>query len=494
MSYTSPSTLTTGQRYYWHVMASKNGLLTKSPQYWFKVDTSVQTATQPVISNVSISSSIISGIAIDPDTTGENPWVVAWIDGAYGNGVFISGFKANSSTGVFTIPIPNQYQDNSLHTVFLYAVDTEGVTAHGQANTSFTWNNDTIVFPDAIDPADDSNVDSVYNGGLKGVFNVDQNGAATYTIPIHVSPGINGLQPKLALHYNSLSRHNGYVGYGWSLSGLSAIHRCRPTFVRDGYVDGINNGDDYKFCLDGQRIAAFGANEKVPTRFEVSGRDGTVRYYGSRRGANSKQLSGGSAYSYHLDKVKDLAGNYSEYNYSYNTASGEHYIDSIEYGINDAAGTRFSSDRTISFFYSARDDDQVRYVAGAKQAKTKVLTSIVQGQRAYKLVYEPWDGVNYAEALKTSRLKQVYPCLAISTCTPVEFDWTVINEDSYVSDYAALETGGHSESERAAMNRSTGNPKVHDFFNDKFYDSIDTNDCEVPLTCNIYILEIERQL
>src|SRR5687767_5821900 len=46
-------------------------------------------------------------------------------------------------------------------------------------------------------------------GRTAGSFDVSANGAATYTIPIFTPPGPRGVQPAIALNYNS----NSDVGY-----------------------------------------------------------------------------------------------------------------------------------------------------------------------------------------------------------------------------------------------------------------------------------------
>ena len=104
-------------------------------------------------------------------------------------------------------------------------------------------------------------------GKLNGQAGVSPSGAATYSIPIQVPLALSGLQPSLALTYNSQSRHIthpvklsqinpgvGSMGQGWSVSGLSAIHRCQTDLTREGYIDAVDYDSNDQFCLDGQRL------------------------------------------------------------------------------------------------------------------------------------------------------------------------------------------------------------------------------------------------
>ena len=57
-----------------------------------------------------------------------------------------------------------------------------------------------------------------------GYATVNYDESCSYTIPIELPPGIQGIQPILSLDYNSESP-NGKPGIGWSLSGLPESSR-----------------------------------------------------------------------------------------------------------------------------------------------------------------------------------------------------------------------------------------------------------------------------
>ncbi len=52
---------------------------------------------------------------------------------------------------------------------------------------------------------------------IAGEFRVNENGAATYSIPIYAPPGTGGVEPQIALNYSSQSG-NGLLGLGWAIS------------------------------------------------------------------------------------------------------------------------------------------------------------------------------------------------------------------------------------------------------------------------------------
>ncbi len=138
----------------------------------------------------------------------------------------------------------------------------EGVCVNGQfvggvcVNGQFvvTTPNPNAPFAGTISPAQQTN----WGLPMPATFAVAADGAATARVPIWVPPGRAGLQPALALSYNSHSSTAFHgLGPGWAVEGLSEITRCPKTLARDGVLSDVTfyqgNGTD-SWCLDGQRL------------------------------------------------------------------------------------------------------------------------------------------------------------------------------------------------------------------------------------------------
>jgi len=169
-------------------------------------------------------------------------------------------------------------------------------------------------------------------GRTPGTFSVSPSGAATYTIPIWAPPGPAGLQPHIALTYNS-QQGNGTVGVGWTLSGLSSIYRCNRTYAQDAAPAPVSLSTADGLCLDGKRlrltsgtygqagstyqteiadfsnVTALGTAGNGPASFKVQTRNGWTYEYGN--GGNSQVLATGTSTAsfWALDKITDRAGN-----------------------------------------------------------------------------------------------------------------------------------------------------------------------------------------
>lgn len=130
-------------------------------------------------------------------------------------------------------------------------------------------------------------------------------GSASYEIPIAIPPGRRGMQPSLSLNYSSRAG-NGIAGMGWSLSGLSSLHRCPQTLEQDGQIRAVQLDANDRLCLDGQRLVAtsggYGASgttygtemesfarvtqlggdlTSAATYFKVERKSGEIAYYGN---------------------------------------------------------------------------------------------------------------------------------------------------------------------------------------------------------------------
>lgn len=248
-------------------------------------------------------------------------------------------------------------------------------------------------------------------------LDVSPTGAATGTISIDVPKGIRGLQPNVAITYNSQSG-NGIVGWGCNLSCVSAITRVPKDLHHDGISKGITWGNDDAYSLDGNRLllesgsagtigAVYSLEGDPFTKvtvvegilsgdigFSVVTPEGTTMEYKMTQGFydNGNYVTA----TWYLSNVTDVDGNMMYYNYTYDNYA--QYPSSISYGGN-----------TVSFTYEDRNDIlpfRLKNVAGSVRKRLKTITTGTANEtyRTYDLTY---NTTSDQSGMKYSRLVSV---------------------------------------------------------------------------------------
>ncbi|MFS1523915.1 RHS repeat-associated core domain-containing protein [Microbulbifer sp. 2304DJ12-6] len=293
-------------------------------------------------------------------------------------------------------------------------------------------------------------------GALQGAGSVT-GGAASYTIPITLPPGRNGLQPAISIGYSSRAG-NGTLGMGWGLNAGSAISRCPQTIAQDGQMEPVQYLVSDRLCLDGQRlilvsgtygysgaryrteqdtfarITQTGAINGSSTQFKVELKNGMVREYGYS--ADSRHRDSGVAYikSWALTRERDsTANNTIVYEYA-SFSQGEHLLSKVFYtGSASSIGSR-----EVEILYAARPDLSSAYMAGGLSRQTKRVSEVrvnLQGSLIRKYIF------NYKQSASTGRslIQSVQECGAGGVCQrPTNFSW------NDAADSLVLETFGYS--------------------------------------------------
>lgn len=245
-------------------------------------------------------------------------------------------------------------------------------------------------------------------GITAGQLSVSPSGAANYSIPITVPPGINGVVPQIGLAYNSQAGV-GMAGYGWNIAGLSAITRIPSTKFHDGVIDPVDFDLYDRFALDGQRLmlksGTYGSsgsvyeteqfsNTKVTftgTYFKVEYPDGSTAYYGQTPDSKAGITYAISSWE-NPQAVRVL--------YNYNNTNNIAYINTIKYG---SAGSA-NPINEIKFYYVNRSRKEQSYVGGFTFINDKIISYIsVKGNNVPFRNYS----LHYDLALNYERLKKV---------------------------------------------------------------------------------------
>ena len=287
-------------------------------------------------------------------------------------------------------------------------------------------------------------------GTLPGSFSVSAGGQANYSFPLVVPPGRLGMEPRLAVAYDS-GAGQGTLGVGFSLQGLSVVTRCPANLAQDGYIAPVFYDDRDHFCLDGLRLvpvptsagAAPGTVEyrtfpdtfsKVwmtfgatgPVSFEVFTKAGHVLEYGAA--PNSQAMAtGGTVAAWWLTTERDRRGNAVDYTYENDVDPGDGHTremlpSRIDYTRNGSA----AASRAVLFTYQDTTPSTL-YGGGLELTQSKLIQSI-------EMVLEPagtpvrFYGFEYGVGPGTQRpvLTSVEECAGIAgPCKPATtFAWS----------------------------------------------------------------------
>ena len=348
-----------------------------------------------------------------------------------------------------------------------YYVVSEGFSENGSITTNITANTEAGFGYPSI-PSTYSTQPGNAVGSMGGAFSVSPMGGATYSIPIEVPQGVGGLQPQLAIVYNSQAG-NGLCGYGASLSGLSSITRGPKDIYHDTIAQGMKYLAGDALYLDGVRLilssgtagqdgAVYNPESDPFTRvithgtctstsnniwFEVQSSDGMIYRYGYNPDSNTETHSKLSftangaqkIHSWYLSYVLQPTGNFMTYTYLIENNCV--YPSQISYGQNENQGNGNNLNNLIEFSYDNNRADSIPVVFDGKRGSMKKRLKTVTGKtnnniyRTYTLNYNTTgDGT----ASKFSRLVDVTERNAQNQqLPPTQLNWSYLPQVSYSS-------------------------------------------------------------
>ena len=311
-----------------------------------------------------------------------------------------------------------------------------------------------------VAPASALFAQTIVAGTPAGQFGVSSGGAATYSIPVGVVPGVAGMEPKLSLSYNSQAGSGGgLMGMAWNLSGLSTITRCARTVAQDGVRGMVSFNDDDRYCLDGQRlmlvsgtygqpnaqyrsemdnftkVVSYGRAGNGASYFKVWTKGGQVLEYGNTSDSRIEAIyAPGTTPSWPdttvrvwaLNKRSDAKSNYLTVSYNKDAVNGTYSPNRIDYSGNATAGTAPQS--SVRFSYTPLANPVPKYQAGSITELNTTLSEITTYLGASTVVNKVKLSYQAAGPTQTPRLASVQTCAANNEClSPLTMGYSEIS-------------------------------------------------------------------
>ena len=289
-------------------------------------------------------------------------------------------------------------------------------------------------------------------GALPLSLDVSPVGAAIGSMPFDLPAGFGNVTPQLGLTYSS-SLGLGNMGYGFALSGVSAITVAGQDYWHDGNVTPVNFNENDRFYLDGSRLiqgnGRYGANgatyltesynfatiisngstNSQPVSFTVTAKDGTKMEYGGT-GAVTKVSGNGTTKTtaWLIKKITDVRGNYIEYTYG-NTTDGQTKLTEIKYTGN--AADNIQPQYTIKLTYGTRTAEY-SYVSGFRITNSLYVTAVTVTDASNTEI------VKYTFSYNNNRLTTINKYyMGRLACNSTKIGWG--NCD--ISDYPRIDNG-----------------------------------------------------
>jgi len=348
----------------------------------------------------------------------------------------------------------------------------------------------------------------------QGNIEVNGGGQLQFTLPIALPPGVKSVAPQINLVYTSGSG-NGIAGYGWNISGITAISRVGRTIEKDGETKGIQLDYTDYYSFNGQRLilksgeygkngaeyvtekfsnikiksigAISGQQWQGPEYWEVTFEDGSQAWYGAiATGASTAR----TPVEYNIVKWKDAQGNYITYNYT--QADNVAVISTIQWGGNETLGkTHFNE---IEFNYNVttlRLLPEQSYVNGVSLIQDKLLNNIVV--KTNNSQYKKYDVIYKSDNTKYQFVGKIQEYNSENQpANPIEFYWQENQSNSgYVTDgtwssFNTLALGGdfygaHVSSFIVKKNADTPNPAGYYLGSEYYLGTEDVYNGAIPI-------------
>ena len=223
-----------------------------------------------------------------------------------------------------------------------------------------------------------------YVGKIPFTEGVTPTGGKTYAIPILTAP-CKGQAPQVAIAYNSQGG-NGTAGYGWNVTGASAINVVGKTIHYDGQTAAVDLSKpaECAFALDGVRLVR---NTGTLTQYDYETSQGfilvkkhlangeiayfTVAYPNGNTATFGFKNNTKTQPAYPITEMVDRNGY--KINFEYTVSGNCHFLSRIAYG------GRSEAEHTAEmlFNYETRKDFTTVYLSGVALAADKLLKSVV---------------------------------------------------------------------------------------------------------------------